>query len=64
VFEALGRSKSPFSLAGKELWFVEPPHQHVSMLWLPRGVAAPALGTELPAAARFTITHADAVEPR
>jgi alanine racemase len=64
VYAALGRAKSPFSFDGRELWFVEPPHQHVSMLWLPASVTPPAVGTELPAVARFTTTHPDVVELR
>lgn len=58
---ALGRAKSPFSLDGHDLWFVEPPHQHVSMLWVPGTLPAPAVGTDVAAAVRFTTTRADAV---
>ena len=64
AFAAVGRAKSPFSFGDRELWFVEPPHQHVSMLWLRNSVTPPALGAELPAVTRFTITHADVVEFR
>lgn len=64
VLEAAGRAKSPFSLAHKDLWFIEPPHQHISMLWLPASATPPAVGTELAAVTRFTITHADVVELR
>ena len=64
AFEAIGRAKSPFSFGRNDLWFIEPPHQHVSMLWLPASATPPAVGTELAAAARFTITHADVVELR
>ena len=64
AFEAAGRAKSPFSFGQQELWFIEPPHQHVSMLWLSASSTPPAVGAELPAVTRFTITHADVVELR
>lgn len=59
ALEAIGRSKSPFTLDGHDLWFVETPHQHVSMLWLPRGMTPPAVGTQLAADVRFTTMRAD-----
>ncbi len=31
--QALGKVRSPFKLAGKNLTFAEPPHMHVSLLW-------------------------------
>ena len=63
VLSALGKSRSPFKLQGKKLWFVEPPHQHVSMVWLPRS-ASLAVGDQLPATVRFTTTRADVVRFR
>lgn len=60
LLEAFGRSRSPFSLNGKKLWFVEPPHQHVSIVQLPRDHQL-KVGMELPAEVRFTISHADEV---
>lgn len=62
VLEAVGRAKSPFTHAHQELWFVEPPHQHVSLLWCPNTIEPPVVGAALPAVVRFTITHADTVE--
>ncbi len=35
ALEATGRSRSPFQWGDKLLWFAEPPHMQVSMLWLP-----------------------------
>lgn len=61
LLNAGGRVKSPFMLGKVPLWFAEPPHQLVSMLWLPSHTEPPAVGTELPAQVRFTITHADDV---
>ena len=53
---------SPFSWQGKKRWFAEPPHQHVSMLWLPAGCAVPDLGEELKADVRFTTSQFDQVK--
>lgn len=60
LLQALGRNRSPFSLNGKKLWFIEPPHQHVSILRLPNGHGL-TVGSELPAEVRFTISQADEV---
>jgi D-serine deaminase-like pyridoxal phosphate-dependent protein len=60
ILSAMGRSRSPFSVAGRKLDFVEPPHQHVSMVWLNRGDEV-KVGDRLSVEVRFTITHADAV---
>lgn len=61
VLDAAGRALSPFSWAGKQRWFAEPPHQHHSMLWLPRGCVIPAVGDVFPAEVRFTTSRFDAV---
>lgn len=61
LLNAGGRVKSPFVFEKIPLWFAEPPHQLVSMLWLPGHTDAPAVGEVLPATVRYTITHADAV---
>ena len=57
---ATGRLRSPFSVNGRKLDFVEPPHQHVSMLWLPRGHGL-AVGDRVHADVRFTTTRGDVV---
>lgn len=61
ALDAAGRALSPFRWAGKQRWFAEPPHQHVSMVWLPRGVVIPAIGDRLPAEVRFTTSRFDAI---
>lgn len=61
VLDAAGRALSPFIWAGKQRWFAEPPHQHHSMIWLPRGVVVPAVGDALVADVRFTTTTFDHV---
>lgn len=61
ALDAAGRSLSPFTWAGRQRWFAEPPHQHVSMVWLPRGCVVPAVGDVLTADVRFTTARFDAV---
>ena len=64
VLEAAGHAKSPFQHSGHDLWFVEPPHQHVSLLWLPGTIQPPPIGTALEARVRLTTTRADVVTLR
>lgn len=61
VLDAAGHARSPFIWAGKQRWFAEPPHQHHSMLWLPRGCVIPAVGDVVTAEVRFTTARFDAV---
>jgi hypothetical protein len=61
ALEAGGRNLSPFSWQGRQRWFVEPPHMQVSLIFLPHGVAPPAIGDELDCAVRLTTTHPDRV---
>lgn len=60
--EAVGRAPSPFRLAGKRLWFAEPPHMQVSMVWLPADTVPPALGSDLVCQVRMTTATFDHVE--
>jgi hypothetical protein len=57
--EAAGLALSPFTIAGKQRWFVEPPHMHVSMIFVPADVPTPAIGDEIEVAARFTTATFD-----
>jgi len=57
----VNRSLSPYSWSGKQLWFAEPPHMQVSILFLPSEVKPPVVGDELPLAVRHTTTHFDRV---
>jgi hypothetical protein len=61
ALDAAGRALSPFRWAGKQRWFAEPPHQHVSMVWLPKGLMIPAVGDHMSADVRFTTSRFDAV---
>ena len=60
--EATGRALSPFVVAGKQRWFVEPPHMQVSMVFIPADVRPPAIGDELAVQVRFTTTTFDHVD--
>ncbi|WP_026877943.1 alanine racemase [Jiangella gansuensis] len=57
--ESMGRALSPFRVAGKQRWFAEPPHMQCSMIWLPGGVAPPAVGDTVRVEVRFTTTTFD-----
>jgi len=61
ALDAAGRAMSPFTWAGKQRWFAEPPHQHVSMVWLPHECVLPQVGDEMNADVRFTTSRFDAV---
>lgn len=62
ALEAAGRFRSPFHLpTGGYAWFLEPPHAHVSMLRLPRGVIPPPQGEFLTCDVRFMTCHPDAI---
>ena len=61
ALDAVGKAMSPFIWAGNRRWFAEPPHQHHSMIWLPKGCVIPAVGDQLTAEIRFTTTRFDAV---
>lgn len=58
---AAGLALSPFTVDGRQRWFVEPPHMQASMILLPEGAAVPAVGDRLPAAVRYTIAAFDEI---
>jgi hypothetical protein len=62
ALDAAGRAMSPFSWQGKQRWFAEPPHQHVSMLWLPHPCVIPEVGDQMTAEVRFTTSRFDVVQ--
>jgi alanine racemase len=57
----VNRTMSPFSWQGKTLWFAEPPHMQVSVLFLAAGVTPPKPGEELPVEVSPVMTHVDRV---
>lgn len=58
---ALNRNRSPYSWNRRRLWFAEPPHMQVSLLWVPESVQPPKEGDELAVDVRMTTTHFDRV---
>lgn len=60
----VNRTLSPYSWAGRQLWFAEPPHMQVSILFLPADGKPPAPGDELALNVRHTTTHFDRVADR
>ena len=60
---AANLSLSPFRWAGRQRWYAEPPHMHVSLLLLPASVEPPAIGPELDCDVRLTTLHPDRVAP-
>ncbi|MDH6119688.1 alanine racemase [Kitasatospora sp. GAS204B] len=60
----LNRTLSPYQWNGRQLWFAEPPHMQVSILFLPAGSKPPAVGDELALTVRHTTTHFDQVADR
>ena len=61
ALEAVGRALSPFTWQGRQLWFAEPPHMHVSLLRIPAGVLPPEVGAQLDADVRYTVANPDRV---
>ena len=57
--DAAGFVRSPYTVAGKQRLFAEPPHMQASMLFLPHGSPVPAVGDELDVRVRFTTTTFD-----
>lgn len=59
--DAAGFVRSPFTIAGKQRLFAEPPHMQASMLFVPAGTPIPAPGSEIPVQVRYTITDFDRI---
>ena len=60
--DAIGLTRSPFRVDGKQRLFAEPPHMQASMLFLPSDAAVPAVGDVVEARVRYTATTFDRVE--
>lgn len=58
---ATGRALSPFTVAGRKRWFLEPPHMQSSLVFLPAGARPPAVGEDVPVELRLTIATPDRV---
>ena len=59
--DAVGLSLSPYTVGGKQRWFVEPPHMQASLLFVPDEANAPEVGDEVDVEVRFTATTFDRV---
>ena len=59
--EAAGRALSPYTIAGRKRWFLEPPHMQSSQLFLPASVPPPTIGDEVPVELRLTTANVDHV---
>lgn len=59
--EAAGLALSPYTIAGKKRWFLEPPHMQSSLVFLPRSVSPPAVGEEVPVEVRLTTAMVDRI---
>jgi alanine racemase len=59
--DAAGFVRSPFTIAGKQRLFAEPPHMQASMLFVPSGARVPGVGEEIDVRVRFTTTDFDRV---
>jgi alanine racemase len=59
--EAAGLALSPYSIAGKKRWFLEPPHMQSSLVFLPRSVSPPTVGDEVPIEVRLTTATVDRI---
>ena len=57
--EAAGWALSPYTIAGKKRWFVEPPHMQSSLIFLPRSVHPPEPGDEVPVRLRLNTAVVD-----
>ena len=58
--EAAGLALSPYTIAGKKRFFVEPPHMQSSLVFLP-GACQVAIGDELPIELRLTTATVDEI---
>lgn len=57
-----GLAPSPFHWAGNRLRFADVPHMQVSMLLIPAGISAPAVGEPLACDVRMTVTTFDGID--
>ena len=60
--DALGLTRSPYWVGGRQVRFAEPPHMQASLLFLPGDATAPEVGDQLDVRVRYTATTFDRVE--
>jgi alanine racemase len=60
--DAMGLTRSPFWVDGKQRLFAEPPHMQASMLFLPSDATVPEVGDLVDVRVRYTATAFDRIE--
>ena len=60
--DAVGLTRSPYWVDGKQRVFAEPPHMQASMLFLPGDATVPAVGDVVDVRVRYTATAFDRVD--
>ena len=60
--DAMGLTRSPFWVDGKQRLFAEPPHMQASMVFLPADAAVPEVGDRVDVRVRYTATTFDRVD--
>jgi alanine racemase len=60
--DAMGLTRSPFWVDGKQRLFAEPPHMQASLVFLPGDAQVPDVGDVVDARVRYTATTFDRVE--
>ena len=60
--DAMGLTRSPFWVDGKQRLFAEPPHMQASMLFLPSDATAPQVGDPVDVRVRYTATAFDRID--
>jgi hypothetical protein len=57
----LNRTMSPYTWQGRQLWFAEPPHMQVSVLFVPAELTPPVVGEDVFAEVSPVLSHFDGV---
>ena len=60
--DAMGLTRSPYWVGGKQRLFAEPPHMQASMLFLPADATVPEVGDLVDVRVRYTATAFDRVD--
>ncbi len=61
VMDAVGYSRSPFTIGGRKPPFAEPPHMHASLVFVGGSQPGVAIGDQVPVTVRLTTTTVDEI---
>lgn len=61
ILNATGLARSPFTIAGRQQLFIEPPHMQESLLFVPGRTCPVAVGDQVPVQLRMTTSYFDEV---